>query len=117
MIEEVIQDYFNGYQMADTKLIKNAFHQDTKLLSVDGGKLDVTEMKDWLKGLEERKLRGDIRKGKLQIQSIDMTKDTAVVKLGITFEKFGFTDYLSLLQIDGKWIIVGKIYYYQPFEN
>lgn len=110
MIEQVIQDYFQGYQLAETTLIKKAFHADTRLLSVDNQQLDVTEMKDWLNGLEKRKLDGDIRKGELKVLSIDQTGDTAVVKLSIKFPKFQFTDYLSLLKIEGKWLIVGKIY-------
>lgn len=113
MIEEVIQNYFQGYQKADTTLIKKAFHADTKLLSVDEGKMDVTEMKDWLINLEERRLRGDIRIGKLTIESIDVTHESASVKLIIRFQAFEFTDYLSLLKIDGKWMVVGKIYHYQ----
>lgn len=112
-IERVIDDYFQGYQAADTFLIKKSFHSDTRLLSVDENKLDVTEMKDWLQSLEERKLKGDIRKGKLRIESIDITGDSAIVKLKIRFLKFEFTDYLSLLKIDHKWIIVGKIYHYR----
>ena len=113
MIEDVIQDYFQGYQQADTKLIQNAFHADTRLLSVDNGKLDKTEMSDWLKSLEDRRLRGDIRKGILKIESIDATDYAASVKVNITFPAFAFTDYLSLLKIDGKWLIVGKIYHFK----
>lgn len=112
-IERVIDDYFQGYQTADTFLIQKAFHSDTKLLSVDDNKLDTIEMSDWLRSLEERKLKGDIRKGKLRIESIDITHKSATVKLKIRFPKFEFTDYLSLLRIDHKWIIVGKIYHYQ----
>jgi hypothetical protein len=117
MIDDVIQNYFNGYQKADTVLIKKAFHSDTKLLSVSEGKLDVTEMKDWLTSLEDRQARGDIRTGKLKILSIDVTDETASVKLNIRFPKFEFTDYLSLLKIEGSWIIVGKIYHYQPITD
>jgi len=113
MIEKVIQDYFQGYQQADTTLIKKSFHSNTRLLSVDQGKLDITEMSDWLKNLEERHLRGDIRKGKLSIESIDVTNETAIAKLKIRFDAFDFTDYLSLLKISGRWIIVGKIYHFQ----
>ena len=115
MIEQVIQDYFQGYQQAETKLIKKAFHSDTRLLSVDNQKLDVTEMKDWLESLEKRKLNGDIRKGELKILSIDQTADSALVKVSIKFPKFQFTDYLSFLRIEGKWQIVGKIYSVEEF--
>ena len=113
MIENVIQDYFQGYQLADVNLIQNAFHPDTKLLSVSNGKMEITEMKDWLVGLNDRRLRGDIRTGKLKIESIDVTDEAASVKLNILFQAFEFTDYLSLLKIDGRWIIVGKIYHYR----
>lgn len=113
MINEVIQNYFQGYQNADVSLIKKAFHPDTRLLSVDQDKLDVTEMKDWLKNLEDRRQRADFRKGVLKVLSVDSKEYAASVKLKITFEKFEFTDYLNLLKIDGRWIIVGKIYHFQ----
>ena len=113
MINEVIQSYFQGYQQADVALIKKSFHPDTRLLSVDHGKLDVTEVNTWLKNLEDRRMRGDIRKGILSILSIDQTHETATAKNKIRFESFEFTDYLSLLKIGGKWIIVGNIYHYQ----
>jgi hypothetical protein len=112
-IESVIQDYFQGYQQADIFLIQNSFHPQTKLLSITNGKMDVTEMKDWLKSLEARRMRGDIRIGKLKIESIDVTDQAAAVKLKIRFQTFEFTDYLSLLRIDGMWVIVGKIYHYR----
>jgi hypothetical protein len=112
-IQNVIQDYFQGYQHADTSLIQNAFHPGTKLLSITNGKLDVIEMKDWLKSLEARRTQGDIRIGKLKIEAIDVTDQAASVKLKIRFQKFEFTDYLSLLKIGGMWIIVGKIYHYR----
>jgi Putative lumazine-binding len=117
MIETVIQDYFHGYQEADVSLIQKAFQGDTKLLSISEGKLEVTEMKDWLKNLEERRLKGDIRKGVLKIESMDVTDDAASVKVLIQFPKFEFTDYLSLLRISGKWMIVGKIYHYREIKN
>ncbi len=116
MMNEVIQNYFEGYQNADVELIKKAFHSETRLLSVDEGKLDVTEMSDWLKNLADRRARADFRKGTLKIISTDTKEYAATVKLKITFPTMEFTDYLSLLKINGKWIIVGKIYHYQPKE-
>lgn len=116
-IEDVIQNYYEGYQKADVLLIQKAFHPDTRLLSSSDGELDVTEMSDWLINLKERQLRGDIRKGFLKILSIDATNDAATVKLKIRFPALEFTDYLSLLKIKKKWIIVGKIYQYQELNQ
>lgn len=77
---------------------------------MDENKIDKTEMNDWLKILDERSTRGDIRTAKLEIGFIDVTADTAVGKIFLYFEKRTFIDYLSLLNVDKNWIIVGKIY-------
>jgi len=112
-IKEVLDLYFQGYQQASTELIQKAFHANTRLMSVEDGKLETTEMKDWLKNLEDRRIRGDIRKGRMVIKSIDVKDYAALAKVEMTFEKFIFTDYLSLLLIEGKWMVVGKIYNFQ----
>ncbi len=112
-LREVVQNYFEGYQHAKVELIQKAFHPDTRLLSVDAGKLDRTEMKDWLENLKDRSTRRDIRKGSLKILSVDSTEYAATIKLKLTFTTMEFTDYLSLLKIDGTWIIVGKIYHFK----
>lgn len=112
-VKEVIQTYSQGYQNADVALIQKAFHPDTNLLSVDAGHLDKTTMNDWIKNLEDRHQRHDFRKAELKILSIDVKDYTSVVKLRLKFEKFIFTDYLSLLKINNEWKIVGKIYHFQ----
>lgn len=117
MIEQTIQDYFEGFQKAESDLIKKAFHKDVKLLSTSEGKLAVIELQDWLGNLDKRKETGDIRHGELNIVSIDKTGDTASVKLNIKFPKVEFTDYLSMLKLEEKWVIVGKIYHFNSLQN
>ncbi|MGZ3698914.1 MAG: nuclear transport factor 2 family protein, partial [Bdellovibrionota bacterium] len=53
-IEEVVRDYFQGYLSAQAALVAKAFHPETRLLSVEGGKLERTEMPEWLENLENR---------------------------------------------------------------
>lgn len=109
-IKDTIHTYVEGYLNADKNLIAKAFYPATRLLSVDNSKIDITEMKDWFINLDERKARGDIRKADLKIESIQVTEKTAVAKINLKFEKVIFTDYLSLLELEEGWIIVGKIY-------
>jgi hypothetical protein len=113
-IKKTIKTYFEGYQNADIALIQKAFHSDTRLLSVENGKLEKTEMKDWLVSLTERRNRGEVRIGDIKIYYIDVKEIEAIAKVELRFEKFISTDYLSFLFINGEWKIVGKIYY---FEN
>ena len=51
-----------------------------------------------------------MRQAVTEIAGVDRTGDTAVVKTVLKFPEFQFTDYLSLLKIEGEWIIVNKIY-------
>jgi hypothetical protein len=109
-IEDVLKQYFQGYLGAESHQVSLAFHPETRLFSVDDGKLDKTEMAGWLKNLDDRKAKGDIRNADTEILSIDITENAAMAKVRLTFPKYQFTDYLSLLQIEGSWRIVGKIY-------
>ena len=46
-----------------------------------------------------------------RLLSLDITMDTAVVKVEDGFGAMRFTDYLSFLKIAGDWKIVGKVYH------
>jgi hypothetical protein len=50
----------------------------------------------------------------MRIVSIDMTGNEAVAKVADLYLGFRFTDYLSLLNIDGNWVIVNKTFYHEP---
>ena len=114
-VKETIQKYVKGYLNAESDLIVEAFHSETRLYTVDDGKLEKTEMKDWLENIQVRKQKGDLRTAATEIVSIDITETAATAKITLTFLKFKFTDYLSLLLIAGQWKIVGKIYVVQNY--
>ncbi|HEX4047820.1 MAG TPA: nuclear transport factor 2 family protein [Elusimicrobiota bacterium] len=109
-IEAVVKDYFQGYLSAEADRVGRAFHHDARLMAADEGKLDRTDVPDWLESLRTRREKGDIREAVAEIAGIDRTGDAAVAKTVLRFPKFQFTDYLSLLKLDGAWIIVDKIY-------
>jgi len=48
--------------------------------------------------------------------SIDVTANEAVAKVAGLYLGLRFTDYLSLLKIDGNWVIVNDMYYHEPKE-
>ena len=113
-IKQTIQYYVTGYLQAEKEILAKAFYPETRLYSVDEGKIDKTEMSEWFKNLDERKAKGDIRTAKLKIIWIDITQDTAVAKIQLKFAKVQYTDYLSLLQVNHQWTIVGKVYSSHP---
>ena len=109
-IEAILKNYFDGYLKADPETLAKAFYKEARLFSTDEEKLSQTEMSEWIKNLEERRVKKDIRQADAQIIGIDVSGGVGVAKVKLTFLKFAFTDYLSLVQVDGNWIIVSKIY-------
>ena len=49
-----------------------------------------------------------------ECQSIDVTGNAAVVKVVLDYPQTRFTDYMSMLKINGEWKIVNKTFYAQP---
>lgn len=117
-IRETIQNYVEGYLRADGSQLARAFHPETRLhTSSEQGKLERTEMPDWLSSLAARKATGDIRTGEYEIAFVDVSGDSAVAKVILRLPKLQFTDYLSFLRVsppsgvgERKWLIAGKIY-------
>ncbi len=109
-VRAVVNTYIAGYLQAEREWVLNAFHEETRLFSVDQGKLEKTLMTEWLSNMEERKKRGDVRSANSRIENIDVSNNAASVKVILTFQKYQFTDYLSLLRIGDEWKVVGKIY-------
>jgi len=109
-VRAVVNTYIAGYLQAESEWVLSAFHEETRLFSVDQGKLEKTLMTEWLSNMEERKKRGDVRSANSRIENIDVSNNAASVKVILTFQKYQFTDYLSLLRIGDEWKVVGKIY-------
>ncbi len=109
-IKDVIQTYVSGYLNAESDQVAHAFHAETRLFCVDEEKLEKTTLADWLSGIKERKAKADRRFGSHEVLNLDIINDAAIAKIAISLPKFKFTDYLSLLKIENRWQIIGKIY-------
>src|SRR5438128_12381111 len=100
-IEAVIKLYFQGYLKAEPETLSKAFHPASRLFSVADGNLETVEISEWLKSLEERRQKRDIREADTKIESIEVSGNAAVVRTSLIFKTFRFTDYLSLINING----------------
>ena len=46
--------------------------------------------------------------------ALDVTGDTAVAKIILDYPAVRFTDYMALSRIDGRWVIVNKMFQAEP---
>ena len=111
-IEAAVKTYLDGLHEGDAEKIASVFHPTSRLTYEEGGKLTLLPRDQWLelvRGRPSPKSRGLARHD--EILQIDQASPTmAFVKLRCAIPPRFFTDYLSLLKIDGKWQVAQKVF-------
>jgi Putative lumazine-binding len=111
-IQRAAQIYLDGLYEGDADKLASVFHPTSALTYEQDGKLVVLPRDQWLKAVRERpspKSKGQARHDEiLQIDQSGPT--TAFVRLKCAIPPRFFTDYLSFLKVDGRWVVAQKIF-------
>ena len=116
LIEKTLNDYLQGTSLAKPDQVREAFHADLNLYSVDQeAKLKVWKGSDYIAGFEGAEPSNRLGK----IVAIDFENDAAIAKAEISYPNspLVFIDYFMLLKVDGKWTIIHKMYTRKPTNN
>ncbi len=109
-IVEVLKGYFDGFYEGNADKLKKVFHPNCHLYYAPDGVLQDDSMETVYERVRDRTaplVAGQARSD--QIFSIDRSSSgSALAKVQIAIGDRLFTDYLSLLKIDGRWQIVAK---------
>lgn len=108
-IAATVQHYIDGAKAGRSDLMKPAFHDIATLTGyVDGGLNNgaIQILFDWVDQ------NGAATTLEAEIVSIDITGTAATVKLQAdNWYDYNFTDYFSLVKLDGTWKILSKVFY------
>ncbi|MFN0185796.1 MAG: nuclear transport factor 2 family protein [Aquabacterium sp.] len=111
-IEQTIQTYFDGLYEGDADKLAGVFHDTSALTYEQDGRLVVLPLAQWLQAVRDRgspKSKGLARDD--AILWLDQSgPTTAFVKVKCQIPPRYFTDYLSLLKIDGRWRVAQKVF-------
>ena len=113
-VEKVLQVYFDGLYDGDTKKLGEAFHAASHLYAAGAdGKATDWPLSQWFQMVESRpsaKSKGSARADR--IVSIDFSGPaTAIAKVECQLPPRYFTDYLTLIKVDGRWQIISKTFH------
>jgi hypothetical protein len=113
-VENVLRLYFDGLYEGDTAKLGEVFHAASHLYSVGGdGKAADMPRADWFAAVAGRpsgKAKGSPRADR--IVSIDFSgPGTAFAKVECQLPPRYFTDYLTLLKVDGNWQVIAKAFH------
>ena len=108
-VRAVVEQYLHGLKFNDTTSLREAFWAEARLFYVkaDG------QMGQWTQASWYSSFAGNVgheEQGELRIAALDVTRDVASVKVVEDYPRSRYTDYLSLLRIQGRWWIVNKLY-------
>jgi hypothetical protein len=108
-IRRVVEQYLHGLKFNDTTSLQHAFWPQARLFWVqEDGQLGELTQQQWYASF--RGSVGKEERGALRMAALDLARDAASVKVIEEYPGSRYTDYLSLLRIQGRWWIVGKIY-------
>jgi Putative lumazine-binding len=109
-VAATVQRYFEAHATGMGEHIEQAFHPQARIQSVKDGKL-ASLTRDEFTARFSGKPADDEAKRKRRIASIDIAGDAALAKVELDYPDVRFVDYLSLLKLDGKWVVVNKIFH------
>lgn len=109
-VRAAVEHYLQGHATGDGAHFRLAFHPESKLFFIREGKIAQWTSEEYI-GRAKGTPAPDEAQRKRRVDFIDITGDAAVAKLTLDYPEVVFTDYLSLLKIDGEWKIVNKTFH------
>jgi hypothetical protein len=110
-IRQTVQYYFDGGKNRDSVTLRKAFHPDARMLFASEGKLVVVPIGEYITRVGSERLKpGEVDSTDRKVVSVDVVGDAAVARIELKQSQALLTDYMSLLKVDGRWLIVNKIF-------
>lgn len=108
-----LEAYLRGHATGLADEFRPAFHPDAQLWGMRNGALIRMTAEEYI-GRASGSPPADEARRRRWIESIDVTGDTAVAKIILDYPTVRFTDYMALSRIDGRWVIVNKMFQAEP---
>lgn len=114
-----LDDYFAGLHHSDTARLKRVFHPEAHYFCATTGTLLHWDMAQYFPVVDQRPSPASQGSQPTdRILSIEFAGPvTAFVKAECSIPPKHFTDFLTLLKLDGRWQIVSKVFHYEIAET
>jgi putative lumazine-binding protein len=109
-VAETVQLYFQGHATGNGDYFRKAFHPEAKLFWVKDGALSQRTMPEFIGGASGKPADDEAKRVR-KIAMIDIADDAAIAKVELDYPDATLVDYLSLLKLDGKWVVINKIFH------
>ena len=113
-ITQTVTDYVHAMAYADEGLMRDVFDPRASIVGTFEGATEWLSLEDFVDQVRKTERALPDHDPAFEILGIDKEGDSASVKLTTRFDGMDFYEYLSLLEHDGNWTIVHKLYHIKP---
>lgn len=118
-VTKIISKYFDGLYNSDTSLLAEVFHPRAHYVCATDETLLYRDMDEYFPIVAKRPSpasRGEKRNDR--ILSLEFAGPvTAKVRAECSIGEKFFTDFLTLIFVDKKWLIISKVFHYHLIEE
>jgi hypothetical protein len=108
----VVQDYLEGMVFADSSKLTRALHPRWFCIGNFEGGLEWDSREAFIEAVIANAAPPAEGTCFHEVLLVDVTGDTASVKVANDYLGMRFTDYLSLLKLEGDWVVVNKLFHH-----
>jgi hypothetical protein len=108
-VKAAVELYFAGHATGDGAYFRRAFHPEAKLYWIEDGALASKTSAEFAAGALGTPAPDEAQR-KRSIALVDVAGDVAIAKVELDYPEVRFVDYLSLIRIDGRWVVINKIF-------
>lgn len=109
-IEQTLRYYLDGGTNRDQAMVTKAFQPEASMIFVRDGVFTIMPIKDYLANIKP----GPKIDRTTRIVSITVVGNAAQAQVESEGADYRMTDFMNLLEINGEWRIVNKIFSRQP---
>lgn len=110
-VQSVVHLYVDGMTFAHEGALRKAFHPKASIIGNYENAVEWLTLDEFVVAVASEGAASPGTQPLIEILSLDVTGDAASVKVIDAFAGLKFTDYLSLLKVNGHWLIVSKLYH------
>ncbi len=118
-VSDVLMNYFDGLYHSDATRLKDVFHPKAHYVCATDGALQYLTMDEYFPIVEARtspKQNGEVRRDRI-ISIKQAGPATAIAHVECSIGVKLFSDFLTLIRLNGKWQIISKVFHYDFLET
>ena len=105
-----LENYIQGHATGNGDFMRKAFHTEAKVMAFRDGKMMNMTSEEFASRFTGKPAPDEAQR-KRRIESVEITGNAGVGKIVLDYPTVTYTDYMSLLKVDGEWKIVNKVFY------